>query len=160
MRHVHAPANADRRYRSQQRDRSDDVVDLSKGSINRVDIAPLRIAWLHAALKLARRRPAHHFVREIDAGAFVQIKLVDHLDDTVDAHLQPETIEIAIARMNDRSLDIGSAVVAHATRELVPNLDATAANQIGMFERDRALLKSGNGHRDLPGRTRRITALD
>src|ERR1051326_1377571 len=126
MRHIHAPTHADGRHRSQQRDRRDDVVNLSEGSINRVNIAPLRIAWLHPALKLARRSPAHHFVWQIDASAFVQIKLIDHLDDTVDAHLQTETIEIAVAGMNDRSLDIGSAVVAHATRELVPDLDAPA----------------------------------
>src|ERR1041385_301868 len=160
MRNVHAPAHADGRYRSQQRDRSDDVVNLSEGSINRVDIAPLRIAWLHPALKLARRRPTHDFIRQVDAGAFVQIKFIDHLDDAVDAHLQTETIKIAVAGMNDRSLDIGSAVVAHATRKFVPDLNATAANQVGVLERDRALLKSRNGHRNLPGRARRITTLD
>src|SRR4029079_142190 len=132
--------NADGRHSSQQRDRSDDIVDLSEGGINRVDIAPLRIAWLHAALKLARRRPAHNFVWQIDAGTFVQIKFINHLDDPVDAHLQTETIKVAVAGMNDRGLDIGTAVVAHAARELVSNLNSAAANEVGMLECDRALL--------------------
>src|SRR5690349_3252587 len=130
MRYVHAPANADGGNRSQQRDRSDDVINLAEGRVNRVDVAPFGIAWLHTALELARRRPAYDFVRQIDAGAFVQIKLVDHRDDAVDAHLQTETIEVTVAGMNDRGLDVGRAVIAHATRELVAYLNAAAANQV------------------------------
>src|SRR6185369_14784654 len=89
-----------------------------------------------------------------------QIKLVNHRDDAVDAHLQTETIEVTVARMDDRGLDVGSAVVAHAARELIADLNSATADEVRVLERDCALLETGDRHRDLPGRTRRITALN
>src|SRR5688500_6663984 len=157
---VHLPTLADGRDRPDKRDWRDDVVHLAERGVNRIDVAPLGISRLHAPLEFARRRPAYDFVRQVDAGAFVEIKLVNHADDAVDPHLQTETIEIAGAGDSNGPLHVRHAVIAHAARELVSNLDTTTARQTGMVKRDRALFKSGHGHRDLPCRTRRITTLN
>src|SRR6266478_8461175 len=50
-------------------------------------------------------------------------------------------------------------MIAHAAGELIAYLNAAAAKKIGMIERDRALLQSGDSHRHFPGRAWRITAL-
>src|SRR5256885_8958373 len=62
--------------------------------------------------------------------------------------------------MSDGRFDIRRAVVAHATRKLVADLDATTANEIRVLKRYGALLQAGNCHRDLPCRSRRIAALN
>ena len=58
-------------------------------------------------------------------------------------------------------MHVGRAVIAaHATRELVSNRNAAAANEIGIRQCDRTLLQAGRGHQRLPGRARWITSLD
>ena len=94
---------------------------------------------------------ANHLIRKIDAGAFVQIKLVDHRHDAVDSHLQTQPIKITIAGMRDRALNVGRAVISHAASKLVSHGNAAAANKIRMVEGDRTLLQSGDRHRNFPG---------
>src|SRR6476660_1153933 len=101
MRDVQPAVLGDTRNCSQQRNRRDDVVDLSERGIHRIDVAPLRISRLHTPFELTRWRPTYNFIRQIDARALVEVKLLNHLHDAVNAHLQSQTVEVTVAGMSD-----------------------------------------------------------
>src|SRR5256886_9183310 len=50
-----------------------------------------------ARLELARGRPAYEFVWQINACLLVQVELVSHLHDSVEAHLEAEAVEVCVA---------------------------------------------------------------
>src|SRR5437764_280808 len=94
---VKFPTDADACNLSQRRKRRDDVIDLAEGSIDGVDIAPLRITRVHACLQLRRRYGVNSFMGQVDARAAVEIELVNHLHNPVNRHLQTETIKVSVA---------------------------------------------------------------
>src|SRR5690349_19750327 len=61
VRNVHFATHAHSRDGSDQRDRRDDVVHLTKRCIDSINVAPVRILWLHSLLEFARRGPADDF---------------------------------------------------------------------------------------------------
>ncbi len=66
-------------------------------------------------------------MREIDACWFIELEFLNHLHDSGQAHLQPQPVEISVAGFHDCRMQIGLAVMAHATSKLVSDLNATAA---------------------------------
>src|SRR5882724_5705521 len=159
MRGVEVTVNADTGNRSQQRHRGYDVVNLTERSIHRVNVSPLRVARLHPLFKLARRSPADNFVGQINSGAAVEIKFINHRLNSLDAHFQSQSVEVTVARLGNGRLDIRRSMVAHAPSKLVSDCDAATANEVRVVNRDRALLQSCYRHWNLPGRARWVTAL-
>src|SRR5262249_54552921 len=101
---------------------------------------PLRISWLHSAFELFRRSPTDNLIWKIDSCPLIQIELVHHPYDSVNAHLQTKAIEISVAGVNDRCFQIGSPMVSHAARKLVADRNAAATNEIRMIQSNGALL--------------------
>src|SRR6267378_3582301 len=125
----------------QQRDGSKHVFPLSERGVHRINVLPFRIGGIEFCFQLARWSHANDFVWEIDARAFVEIELLSHLLDTFEFHLQAETIEVTVAGLHNRKMQVGRAVIpTHATGELVADGYAAAANQVLMVDCDRALL--------------------
>ena len=85
---------------------------------------------MRAFLEFAGRGHIEDFVRQIDSGPFVQIKLVNHCHDAVEAHLQAQPIKVTVAGFCNGCLEVGRAVITHAAGEFVSNLNAAATKKI------------------------------
>src|SRR5207237_8135860 len=136
VRHVEPSAHAYARNRAQHRDRRHDVIDLPERGIDRVYILPVGRVRIETFFELRRGRPTDQLVRQIDPRPLIQVELVHHLHDALDAHPQTEAIEIAVARLGDRGAQLRRAVVAHAARELVADLYAAAAHEVRVLNGD------------------------
>src|ERR1035437_9677784 len=109
------------------RDRGDDDGVLTDRGIDGTDIGPFALILFKYQRHKRFRRIRDFFVRKINAGAMIISKSLNRLDDAVDAHLQSQAVKIAITRFGDRHGTHGCSMIAHASRELVADLDTAAA---------------------------------
>ena len=79
MRHVHPAFHTDCRVRAQQSKRSQHIFALPERRIDGVDVFPFRIRGIEFCFQLARWSRADHFMRQVNAGALVQLEFVNHL---------------------------------------------------------------------------------
>src|SRR5438094_3103390 len=114
VRNVKFPSDADACNLPERRKRRDDVIDLTEGRIDGVDVAPFRITRVHACFQLRRREGVNSFMGQVDARTAVEIELVNHLHDPFNRHLQTEAIKVSVAGLSDRGAQIRSPMTAHA----------------------------------------------
>src|SRR5688500_364179 len=114
---------------SKQRNRCDEIIDLSERSIHSIDVGPLRRARIESRLELRRRRPTRQLMWQIDSSFFIEFEFIDHGHDSREAHLQSQAIKIAVTRLHDRRMQVRLAVISHATSKLVSDLNAATARQ-------------------------------
>src|SRR5512143_541028 len=69
---------------------------------DRIKVLPHRVAWVYPLLPFAARYYPPYFAGQIDTGPLAHSEPAYPIVDHIDAHLEPEPIEVPIARMNYR----------------------------------------------------------
>src|SRR5262249_20756325 len=88
-----------------------------------------------------------------------ELEFLDPFLEQIRPHLESEPVEIAVARMQDRAVDVRHAVMRHRMHEAVTELDIAVLNPI-VGRRNNPFIERGDRGHQLPGRTRRESALN
>src|SRR5262249_15139180 len=76
------------------------------------------------------------------------------------AQLEPEAVEIAVARLNNRRMNLRGPVILHTMNEPVSDLDPPAARNPGVLWSDDPLFQRRRSHHNLSCGTGRVFAMN
>src|SRR5213594_1507667 len=91
-----------------RRDRDRALPDRCKHGVK---VLPYRIARIYPRLPLAARYCPSHLTGKIDFGLLTHTEARHPVVDHIDSHLESESIEIPVARVHDRRVDVRHAMV-------------------------------------------------